>query len=262
MFVQEPLQKFRFPTVRHCLGAGEAVNPEVIEAWKDGTGHHIYEGYGQTETVLVAGTFPATPWKPGSMGPGAPGRALGIVDEEGREAPRGTEGDIAIRVKPVRPVGMFREYWRNPEATARCHRGDWYVTGDRGSMDGDGYLWFVGRADDVINSASYRIGPFEVESALVEHPAVAEAAVIGKADPLRGEIVKAFVVLAPGYTASDGLAAELQEHVKTVTSAVQVSARGRVRGRPAEDHQRQDPAYRAAAPRADTRGTALTAATL
>jgi acyl-coenzyme A synthetase/AMP-(fatty) acid ligase len=218
MFVQEPLQKFRFPTLRHCLGAGEAVNPEVIEAWKDGTGHHIHEGYGQTETVLVAGTFPATPWKPGSMGPGAPGHALGIVDEEGREAPRGTEGDIAIRVKPVRPVGMFREYWRNPEATARCHRGDWYVTGDRGSMDGDGYLWFVGRADDVINSASYRIGPFEVESALVEHPAVAEAAVIGKADPLRGEIVKAFVVLALGYTASDGLVAELQEHVKTVTA--------------------------------------------
>jgi medium-chain acyl-CoA synthetase len=112
----------------------------------------------------------------------------------------------------------FREYWRNPEATARCQRGDWYVTGDRGSMDGDGYLWFVGRADDVINSASYRIGPFEVESALVEHPAVAEAVVIGKADPLRGEIVKAFVVLAPGYTSSDGLAAELQEHVKTVTA--------------------------------------------
>jgi acetyl-CoA synthetase/medium-chain acyl-CoA synthetase len=218
MFVQEPLRKFRFPTLRHCLGAGEAVNPEVIEAWKDGTGHHIYEGYGQTETVLVAGTFPATPWKPGSMGPVAPGHVLGIVDDDGRELPRGTEGDIAIRVKPERPVGMFREYWRNPEATARCHRGDWYVTGDRGSMDEDGYLWFVGRADDVINSASYRIGPFEVESALVEHPAVAEAAVIGKPDSLRGEIVKAFVVLAPGYTASDALATELQEHVKTVTA--------------------------------------------
>jgi acyl-coenzyme A synthetase/AMP-(fatty) acid ligase len=218
MFVQEPLKKFKFPALRHCLGAGEAVNPEVIEAWKDGTGHHIYEGYGQTETVLVAATFPATPWKPGSMGPVAPGHVLAIVDDDGRELPRGTEGDIAIRVKPERPVGMFREYWRNPEATAKCYRGDWYVTGDRGSMDEDGYLWFVGRADDVINSASYRIGPFEVESALVEHAAVAEAAVIGKADALRGEIVKAFVVLAPGYTASDALAAELQEHVKTVTA--------------------------------------------
>ncbi|MGH7388584.1 MAG: AMP-binding protein [Candidatus Rokuibacteriota bacterium] len=218
MLVQEPLAKYRFPTLRHCLGAGEAVNPEVIEAWRAGTGQHIYEGYGQTETVLVAGTFPATPWKPGSMGPAAPGHVLGIVDEEGREVARGTEGDLAIRVAPERPVGMFAGYWRNEEATRRCHRGDWYVTGDRAAMDGDGYLWFVGRADDVINSASYRIGPFEVESALVEHAAVAEAAVVGKPDALRGEIVKAFVVLAPGHAPSPALATELQEHVKHVTA--------------------------------------------
>jgi len=218
MLVQEPLRKYTFPTLRHCLGAGEAVNPEVIAAWKEGTGHHIHEGYGQTETVLVAATFPATPWKPGSMGPAAPGHRLAIVDEDGRELPRGTEGDIAIAVQPERPVGMFSEYWKNPDATAKCHRGDWYVTGDRASMDEDGYIWFVGRADDVINSASYRIGPFEVESALVEHPAVQEAAVIGKADALRGEIVKAFVVLAPGYPPTDALAGELQAHVKTVTA--------------------------------------------
>jgi acetyl-CoA synthetase/medium-chain acyl-CoA synthetase len=218
MLVQEPLKKYKFPALRHCLGAGEAVNPEVIEAWRDGTGHHIYEGYGQTESVLVAATFPATPWKPGSMGPTAPGHRIGIVDDDGRELPRGTEGDLGIQVVPERPVGMFKEYWKNPEATAKCHRGDWYITGDRASMDEDGYLWFVGRADDVINSASYRIGPFEVESALVEHPAVAEAAVIGKPDALRGEIVKAFVVLAPGHTASEALAAELQAHVKTVTA--------------------------------------------
>ncbi len=218
MLVQEPLRKYRFPTLRHCLGAGEAVNPEVIEAWREGTGHHIYEGYGQTESVLVAATFPCTLWKPGSMGPAAPGHCITIVDDEGRELPRGTEGDLAIQVVPERPVGMFREYWKNAEATAKCHRGDWYITGDRASMDEDGYLWFVGRADDVINSASYRIGPFEVESALVEHPAVAEAAVIGKPDPLRGEIVKAFVVLAPGHPPSDRLTLELQEHVKTVTA--------------------------------------------
>jgi acetyl-CoA synthetase/medium-chain acyl-CoA synthetase len=218
MLVQEPLRKYRFPTLRHCLGAGEAVNPEVIEAWRAGTGHHIHEGYGQTETVLVAGTFPATPWKPGSMGPAAPGHVLGIVDAEGREVPRGTEGDLGIRVAPERPVGMFAGYWRNAEATRACRRGDWYVTGDRASMDEDGYLWFVGRADDVINSASYRIGPFEVESALVEHPAVAEAAVVGKPDALRGEIVKAFVVLTAGHAPTDALAAELQEHVKQVTA--------------------------------------------
>ena len=218
MFVQEPLRKYTFRTLRHCMGAGEAVNPEVIDAWREGTGHHIYEAYGQTETVLLAGTYPCIPWKPGSMGLTAPGHTLGIIDEDGNEVPRGTEGEIAVRVKPVRPVGMFQEYWRNPEATARCHRGDWYATGDRATMDDDGYLWFVGRADDVIGSASYRIGPFEVESALVEHAAVAEAAVIGKPDPLRGEIVKAFVVLAAGHAASDSLVTELQEHVKTVTA--------------------------------------------
>jgi acetyl-CoA synthetase/medium-chain acyl-CoA synthetase len=218
MLVQEPLRKYRFPTLRHCLGAGEAVNPEVIEAWREGTGHHIYEGYGQTETVLVAGTFPATPWKPGSMGPASPGHVLGIVDAEGQELARGTEGDLAVRVVPERPVGMFAGYWRNEEATRNCHRGAWYITGDRAAMDEDGYLWFVGRADDVINSASYRIGPFEVESALVEHAAVAEAAVVGKPDALRGEIVKAFVVLAAGYAPSPALAAELQEHVKQVTA--------------------------------------------
>ncbi|MCI0545762.1 MAG: AMP-binding protein [Candidatus Rokubacteria bacterium] len=218
MLVQEPLRKHRFRALRHCMGAGEAVNPEVIEAWREGTGHHIHEGYGQTETVLLAATFPATPWKPGSMGPAAPGHVLAIVDDEGRELPRGTEGDLAVQVRPERPVGMFTGYWKNEEATARCHRGDWYVTGDRASMDEDGYLWFVGRADDVITSASYRIGPFEVESALVEHAAVAEAAVIGKADPLRGEIVKAFVVLAAGRRPSPALVTELQEHVKRVTA--------------------------------------------
>jgi acyl-coenzyme A synthetase/AMP-(fatty) acid ligase len=215
MFVQEPLRTFKFPTLRHCMGAGEAVNPEVIDAWREGTGHHIHEAYGQTETVLLAATYPAIRWKPGSMGLTAPGHTLGIIDDEGHELPRGTEGEIGVRVRPERPVGMFQEYWRNPEATARCHRGDWYATGDRATMDEDGYLWFVGRADD---SASYRIGPFEVESALVEHAAVAEAAVIGKPDALRGEIVKAFVVLAPGHAPTDTLAGELQEHVKRVTA--------------------------------------------
>ena len=218
MFVQEPLAKYTFRALRHCMGAGEAVNPEVIDAWREGTGHHIYEAYGQTETVLLAATYPAIRWKPGSMGLTAPGHTLAIIDEDGHELPRGAEGEIAVRVRPERPVGLFREYWRNDEATARCHRGDWYATGDRATMDEDGYLWFIGRADDVINSASYRIGPFEVESALVEHAAVAEAAVIGKADALRGEIVKAFVVLAPGHAPSETLAGELQEHVKTVTA--------------------------------------------
>jgi len=132
--------------------------------------------------------------------------------------PQGEEGDIAVRIKPIRPLALFQEYWRNPEATANAMRGDWYITGDRAYMDEDGYFWFVGRADDVILSASYRIGPFEVESALIEHPAVAEAAVVASPDPVRGEIVKAFVILAPRYEPSDALAAALQEYVKQSTA--------------------------------------------
>lgn len=218
MLVQEPLKKYKFPALRHCLGAGEAVNPEVIEAWREGTGHHIYEGYGQTESVLVAATFPATPWKPGSMGPAAPGHRIGIVDDAGRELPRGAEGDLGIQVVPERPVGMFKEYWKNPEATAKCHLGDWYITGDRASMDEDGYLWFVGRADDVIKTSGYRVGPFEVESALLEHPAVAESAVVGVPDEKLGQRIKAFVVLKPSVASSEALATELQEHVKRTTA--------------------------------------------
>ena len=123
-----------------------------------------------------------------------------------------------MRVEPERPVGLMKEYWQDPEATEDAIRKGWYYTGDRATRDEDGYLWFVGRSDDVIISASYRIGPFEVESALVEHPAVAESAVVGKPDPGRTEIVKAYVVLAPGHTGSDDLARELQDHVKQVTA--------------------------------------------
>ena len=142
----------------------------------------------------------------------------GVIDFDGSELPPNKEGDIAVRVKPVRPIWMFKEYWRDPDASAACIRGDWYITGDRAYKDEDGYFWFVGRADDVINSAGYRIGPFEVESALKEHPAVAESAVIASPDAMRGEVVKAYVILAPGYTASPALATELQEHVKRVTA--------------------------------------------
>jgi acyl-coenzyme A synthetase/AMP-(fatty) acid ligase len=141
-----------------------------------------------------------------------------VVDDDGKVLGPGEEGHVAVRVRPQRPVGLFTEYWRDPEATAAAFRGDFYFTGDRAQVDEDGYFWFVGRSDDVILSAAYRIGPFEVESALVEHPAVAEAAVVGKPDPQRGQIVKAFVVCAPGYQPSDELARELQEHCRQVTA--------------------------------------------
>lgn len=218
MLVLEDLQRYRPKALRHCVGAGEPVNPEVIEAWREGTGHQIWEGYGQTETVLCVATFPGTPYKPGSMGVAAPGYQMAVVDEQGTERPVGEEGEVAIRIRPERPVGLLEEYWQNPEANTKSFRGDWYFTGDRATRDEDGYFCFIGRADDVIISASYRIGPFEVESALVEHPAVAEAAVVGTPDEMRGEIVKAFVVLAPGHQPSDALAQEIQEHVRRVTA--------------------------------------------
>jgi acyl-coenzyme A synthetase/AMP-(fatty) acid ligase len=158
------------------------------------------------------------PVKPGSMGKPSPGFTIGVVDDDGREVPAGTEGDIAVKLTPMRPVGLFKEYWRNSEATTNCLRGEWYITGDRAVKDDEGYFWFVGRADDVIISAGYRIGPFEVESALVEHPSVAEAAVIASPDQVRGDIVKAFVILAPGHQPSEQLVQDLQEHVKRVTA--------------------------------------------
>ena len=152
------------------------------------------------------------------MGKPTPGMDVHVVDDAGNPVPDDEEGNIAVRVRPERPIGMFLEYWHDPDATAACHVGDWYLTGDHARRDSDGYLWFEGRADDVITSAAYRIGPFEVESALVEHPAVAEAAVVGKDDPERTQIVTAFCILVPGVEGTPALAKELQEHVRTVTA--------------------------------------------
>ena len=218
MMVLEDLTKYDLSNLRHCTGAGEPLNPEVMKQWEDGTGLAIYDGYGQTETVLLVGNFRCLPVRPGSMGKPMPGFDIGVVDEEGSEVAPGEEGQIAVKIKPERPVGLFREYWRDDEAMERSFYGDWYLTGDKAYKDEDGYFWFVGRADDVIISAGYRIGPFEVESALIEHPAVAESAVVATPDPVRGDIVKAFVILAPGYVPSDELALSLQEHVRSTTA--------------------------------------------
>lgn len=218
MLVLQPLSDYKFPTLRHCVGAGEPLNPEIIEVWKKATGCTIRDGYGQTESVLLCGSFPCIEPRFGSMGKPTPGFDLQVIDNDGAIVPPNTEGDIAVRVKPVRPLGLFKEYWKEPERTANAFKGDWYLTGDRAYRDEDGYFWFVGRADDVILTSGYRIGPFEVESALIEHPAVAESAVVSSPDETRGEVVKAFVILAPGYTGSEALAKELQEHVKKVTA--------------------------------------------
>ena len=199
------------------VAAGEPLNPEVITTWEKYTGLKIRDGYGQTETCIVAGNFPCLEVRPGSMGKPAPGFVVEVIDDNGNII-KGQEGDIALQVKPKRPVGLFKEYWKDPEKTASSYRGDWYVTGDRGLKDEDGYLWFVGRADDVILASGYRIGPFEVENALLEHPAVAESAVVSSPDSVRGEVVKAFIILRPDYTPSHELIKELQDHVKTITA--------------------------------------------
>ena len=215
--VQMDLGAYDWSSLRHCTAAGEPLNPEVISVWKGATARTIYDGYGQTETVCLVANYPWMEVRPGSMGRPMPGFDVDVVDDDGNRLGPDEEGHIAVRTDP-RPVGLFREYWLDEERTASVFQNGWYYTGDKATRDPDGYFWFVGRSDDVILSAGYRIGPFEVESALLEHVACMETAVIGKPDVQRGEVVKAFVVLADGFTPSQALATELQDHVKSVTA--------------------------------------------
>jgi acetyl-CoA synthetase/medium-chain acyl-CoA synthetase len=220
LIVREGIGRRKFPALRHCVTAGEPLQREVFAAWEAATGLVIHEGYGQTETVVLIGNFRSLgrEVRPGSMGHGAPGTEIALLDEDLRPVPDGQEGEIALRVKPRRPLGLFQEYWRNPEETAAHFRGDWYLTGDRARRDREGYHWFVGRADDVIKSSGYRIGPGEIEEVLEKHPAVLEAAVVGVFDEMRGQTVKAFVVLRPGHEGNDHLRHEVQEHCKRSTA--------------------------------------------
>ncbi|HLF41813.1 MAG TPA: AMP-binding protein [Acidimicrobiia bacterium] len=229
LLVQANIAAHDLSGLRHCVSAGEPLNPEVIRVWEEGTGGlTVYDGYGQTETCNLVANYRCMPVRPGSMGKPTPGYDVQVVDEGGNPVPAGEEGHIAVRVAaasqgdtpgpPARPVGIFNGYWKDDEATAAAFSGGWYFTGDKARVDEDGYLWFEGRSDDVITSSAYRIGPFEVESAIVEHPAVAEAAVVGKDDPERTQLVTAFCILAPGYEPSDELAREIQDHVKQSTA--------------------------------------------
>jgi acyl-coenzyme A synthetase/AMP-(fatty) acid ligase len=220
MVVREDLSRWKFPHLRHCVSAGEPLNPEILTQWKEATGLTIYEAYGQTETVVVIGNFRSQghPVLPGSMGHAAPCFTVALLDDACQEVPDGTEGEIAIKIKPNRPLGLFKEYWKNPAETEAHFKGDWYLTGDRAVRDAHGYYWFIGRKDDVIKSSGYRIGPSEVENALFEHASVLDAAVVGKPDAVRGQIVKAFVVLRPGLTGSQTLKTQLQSHCKKVTA--------------------------------------------
>lgn len=209
------LTRYDLTSIRRAVSAGEPLNPEVIRTFGDTFSLRLHDGYGQTENTLLVGNFPGAELRLGSMGVPSPGHEVRVIDDEGIELPAGEEGDVALR---GRPPTLFSGYYGQPDQSADVFRGEWYVTGDRAVRDDHGYFWFVGRADDVIISAAYRIGPFEVESALLEHEAVAESAVVGRPDDERGEIVKAFVVLRPGYAASAELAADLQDHVKRVTA--------------------------------------------
>ena len=221
LIVRQDLSLWKFPHLRHCVTAGEPLNPEVLRLWREATGLTIHEGYGQTESVVLIGNFRSMECsiRPGSMGKATPGFDIALLDEHLNEVPAGTEGEIAIRVNSKRPLGLFQGYWMNPGEDSLKFRDGWYLTGDRASRDAEGYFWFVGRKDDVIKSSGYRIGPFEVESALIEHPAVLDVGVVGKPDPLRGQIVKAFIVLRQGISASEELAEELKNHCKRLVAA-------------------------------------------
>ena len=216
--IKEDLSAYNFGKLKYCSVAGEPLNPEVYSRFLQATGVSLMEGYGQTETTVAIATFPWMKPKPGSMGRPSPGYDIDLLDETGRPCDPGKEGQIVIRTDMRTPVGMFQGYYREPGLTASVWHDGIYYTGDMAWRDEDGYYWFVGRADDLIKSSGYRIGPFEVESALVEHPAVLECAVTSAPDTVRGQVVKASVVLAKGYLPGSGLAHELQEHVKKVTA--------------------------------------------
>ena len=219
MFAQMDLGRYDLGSLRRSLGAGEPLNPEVIRIWEKATGNAIHDGYGQTESICLLANYPALPVRPGSMGKPVPGFDVDVVDDDGTRLAPGEIGHIAVRTNgAARPPGLFDGYVDAPETNRRAFRHGWYYTGDTATRDEDGYFWFVGRADDVITSAGYRISPFEVESALLEHPAVAESAVVGRPDALRGEIVKAYVVLAEGHDPSPDLVTGIQDFVKQLTA--------------------------------------------
>jgi acetyl-CoA synthetase len=236
--IKEDLSGFDFSFIRHTSVAGEPLSPEVYNRLKALTGLEIREGFGQSETSVMAAVFRWLPVRPGSMGKPAPLFGLSLLDENKETCDDGIVGNMSITMagqnmyeiagtansSGIPEIGMgdfpglFRGYWKDQEITGNCWNGGTYQTGDMAWRDGDGYLWFVGRNDDVIKCSGYRIGPFEVESALMEHPAVLECAVTAAPDTMRGQVVKATIVLARGFSPSDELVRELQNHVKRVTA--------------------------------------------
>lgn len=218
--IREDLSKYDLSSLEYCTTAGEALNYSVYETFLKITGIRLMEGFGQTETTLTLATFPWMEPKPGSMGVPNPQYDIDLIKPDGRSAEDGEQGQIVVRTNHGKPLGLFKEYYRAPELTHEAWHDGVYYTGDVAWRDEDGYYWFVGRADDVIKSSGYRIGPFEVESALMTHPAVVECAITGVPDEIRGQVVKATIILAKDYKdkAGDALIKELQDHVKRVTA--------------------------------------------
>lgn len=217
MFSQVDIDKYDFSTLVYSTTAGEALNPDLFDFWKKHTGLTIYEGFGQTETPLTIANLTGSTPRPGSMGKPVPQYNTRILDEDGNFCKVGQTGEVCIDVSQGAP-GIMMEYYRNPAKTAEAIHDGWYHTGDTAWCDEDGYYWYVGRNDDVIKSSGYRIGPFEIESVMLEHEAVKECAVTGVPDPLRGKAVKATVVLASGFEGTTALTKELQTWVKQKTA--------------------------------------------
>ncbi|MEL4304625.1 AMP-binding protein [Methanococcoides cohabitans] len=216
--IKEDLSQYDFSSLEYCVVAGEPLNPEVYERFLEFTGLKLMEGFGQTESIVTIATYPWMEPKPGSMGKPSPEYDIQLINLDGKLCDSGEEGEIVINTTKGKPVGLFAGYRGDEKKTAETWHDGYYHTGDMAWKDEDGYFWFIGRSDDIIKSSGYKIGPFEVESALIEHPSVLECAITGVPDPVRGQIVKATIVLAKGYEASDELKKELQEHVKKATA--------------------------------------------
>lgn len=216
--IKEDLSKYNFSTLEYAVTAGEPLNPEVYNKFYEFTGLRLMEGFGQTESVVSVANFPWLTPRPGSMGKPAPIYDITIVDKENKQSDVGEEGEIVIKTHDNKPIGLFGGYYLDPEKTKEVWYDGCYHTGDTAWMDEDGYIWFVGRTDDMIKSSGYRIGPFEVESAVLSHPSVLECAITGFPDPVRGQVVKATIVLTNKYQPSEELKKEIQNHVKNVTA--------------------------------------------
>ena len=218
MMIKEDLSKYDFSSLHHITTAGEALNPEVAKQFMNATGLEIAEGFGQTETTLTIANLYGTPVKIGSMGKASPQYEIDILDSEGKSVANGETGEICVKIDEKVPLGLFKEYYRDEEKTAECMHDGYYHTGDTAWRDEDGYFWYVGRVDDLIKSSGYRIGPFEIESVIMELPYVLECGVSAAPDEIRGQIVKASVVLTKGTVPSEELKKEIQEYVKQHTA--------------------------------------------